>query len=221
MSGAADTRVIRAVGPGGAINYCCIATGPAGRAVLVDPAWDRDAILRAAAGRDVAAILLTHSHADHVDLAPVMAEQFGAPVLMSAAERAASGFACAGLVSCEEAGALLDALGVEYWPTPGHTIGSASYRVGRDVFSGDTLFVEGCGLPMAPGGDVDMLFDTVMRLAADLADDMRLFPGHRYGAPVGARMAEVRELNLYLHLTDRADFVEFRTRPGQGRAVPL
>ena len=34
---------------------------------------------------------------------------------------------------------------IDVMHTPGHTPGSACYRVGNDLISGDTLFVFGCG----------------------------------------------------------------------------
>jgi glyoxylase-like metal-dependent hydrolase (beta-lactamase superfamily II) len=63
--------------------------------------------------------------------------------------------------------------------TPGHTPGSQCFLVDGRLVSGDTLFLEGCGRTDFPGGDVEAMYESLMRLAA-LPDDTVVFPGHRY-----------------------------------------
>lgn len=212
-----ETRAQRVLSPDGRyINYCCVVGDhDSGAAVFVDPAWDAEVLLAAAAGWTPRAILLTHSHRDHVHLAAGLSARLSIPVMMSRPEIEASGFACEGLVAIDRERLWFGGLQVEVLRTPGHTAGSICFRIGDDVFTGDTLFIEGCGLPAAPGGDMDALFESLMKLDREIPDHCRVFPGHRYGDPVGVTMARVRERNIYLHLTRREDFVRFRLRPRQ------
>jgi glyoxylase-like metal-dependent hydrolase (beta-lactamase superfamily II) len=56
------------------------------RAVLIDPGARADAIVAAAAGFDVRAILLTHTHFDHVMALPELSDTFDVPVYAHPAE---------------------------------------------------------------------------------------------------------------------------------------
>ena len=69
---------------------------------------------------------------------------------------------------------------IEALPTPGHTIAGTSYLVEGNVFTGDTLFVGGCGRTDFPGGDAPTLWKSLQRLAA-LPEETRVYPGHDYG----------------------------------------
>ena len=61
---------------------------------------------------------------------------------------------------------------------PGHTRGGVSYRIGDSIFCGDTVFADGgygrCDLP---GGDIDTLEKTLMKLITQISD-ATFYPGH-------------------------------------------
>jgi glyoxylase-like metal-dependent hydrolase (beta-lactamase superfamily II) len=62
---------------------------------------------------------------------------------------------------------------------PGHTPGGISYQIGNDIFCGDTVFAEGgygrCDLP---GGDIDVLEKSLIRLITGLPSESVFYPGH-------------------------------------------
>lgn len=62
---------------------------------------------------------------------------------------------------------------------PGHTPGGVSYVIGDKVFCGDTVFSGGgygrCDLP---GGDIDLLEKTLIRLITQLPTESVFYPGH-------------------------------------------
>jgi glyoxylase-like metal-dependent hydrolase (beta-lactamase superfamily II) len=72
----------------GVLDTNCWIVTPAGQpqALIVDPGDDPDRILAACAGLDVAAIVLTHTHFDHVLAVPVLTAALGVPVLAHPAE---------------------------------------------------------------------------------------------------------------------------------------
>jgi hydroxyacylglutathione hydrolase len=214
-----DVVVLR-TSRGNMTNYNYLIADPVERrCVLLDPAWEIDTIRRAVAdsGAALAGILLTHAHADHVDLAPALAEETGCTVWMSAAEIAATGFDCAGLTPIEESPLRIGRMLVQPLLTPGHTPGSVCYRIGDNLFTGDVLFAEGCGLCPDTEGAYRM-HDSLERLKGLLAPTTRIFPGHSFGRPPGQRFADVLQENIYLHFRDRDHFASFRLRAGQIRA---
>lgn len=61
--------------------------------------------------------------------------------------------------------------------TPGHTAGSSCFIVEDRIFSGDTLFLEGCGRTDLPTGDRAEIKKSLKRLAA-MKGDYVVYPGH-------------------------------------------
>ena len=60
---------------------------------------------------------------------------------------------------------------------PGHTTGAIAYHFRDDVFTGDTLFIAGCGRIFE--GDPEMMHNSLQRLAA-LPEQTRVWVGHEY-----------------------------------------
>lgn len=73
----------------------------------------------------------------------------------------------------------LDGVKIEVIGCPGHTPGGVSYKIQNHVFCGDTLFAKGgygrCDLP---GGDIDALEKSLIKLITHLPDDTVFYPGH-------------------------------------------
>ncbi|HNS15808.1 MAG TPA: MBL fold metallo-hydrolase, partial [Syntrophorhabdaceae bacterium] len=63
-------------------------------------------------------------------------------------------------------------------PTPGHSPGSLClyWKEKRTLISGDTLFYMGVGRTDLPGGDAELLAESIKRLAE--LDIEHLIPGH-------------------------------------------
>ncbi len=160
-----------------------------GRAAVVDPAWDVPAILALTErhGLRVTDILLTHSHFDHINGVEALRDASDAQLHLLRAEAA-------------------------FWVlhTPGHTPGSACYRLGDQVLTGDTLFVFGCGRCDLRGGDPEQMYQSLRRLGKWLPDGTLIRPGHNYGITPTSTMVEQLAGNPFLHFDDCAGFVEYR-----------
>lgn len=192
-----------------------IACTETGQCAVVDPAYEVDRLLREARERQwtIAAVLVTHTHHDHVDGVEEMVRATGARVSVGAGEvdaleRAAPSAEVVGLVGGEiiEVGKLR----IEAVPTPGHTIAGTSYLVDGNVCTGDTLFVGGCGRTDFPGGDAPTLWRSLQRLAA-LPEETRVYPGHDYGQTPTSTIGWERTTNPYLLCKSEAEFVALRT----------
>lgn len=186
------------------------------QAVVVDPAWEMDKI-HAELERTqstLSGILITHAHFDHIDLAKPLADYYNCPIWMSRKEIDDSGFSARQLVAIDEAPWSVGRMQVQPILTPGHTPGCVCYLIGDNLFSGDVLFVEGCGVCMSLDAAFEM-FESLEMLKSRLAPNTHVFPGHTYVRPPGLRFSEVLRHNMYLHFEDKYAFAAFRLREGQ------
>jgi hydroxyacylglutathione hydrolase len=189
------------------------------QAVIVDPAWEMDKIVRALNDTrvELKGVLLTHGHPDHTNLAGPIADKYGCPIWMSKAEIAASGFNRNGLVGIDTIPWMVGQMLIQPIFTPGHTPGCTCFLIGDNLFSGDTLFAEGCGLCSDVEAAHDM-FASLQKLRTWLKPQTRVFPGHSYGELPGRRLSQLLKDNMYLQFRDKDSFAAFRLRSGQSRA---
>ena len=197
-------------------NYSYLIADSSGHAVVVDPAWEMEKIERVLAGTRarLSGILLTHAHDDHTHLARPLAEKHDCPIWMSTVEIARSRFRADQLVGIDARSWTVG--GVVIYPilTPGHTPGSTCYLIEENLFTGDVLFAEGCGLCRDHEAAYEM-FASLQTLKATLAPHTRIFPGHSYGQPPGRMLSDLQRDNMYLQFTDARSFASFRLRRGQ------
>ncbi len=143
---------------------------------VLDPGPDDDAhvaaILAAAGERCVAAVLVTHAHHDHAELAPRLAELTGAPV-----RAAHPRLTDEPLQDDDEI--RVGALTVRVLYTPGHTGDSVCFLLPDEgsVLTGDTVL--GGGSPIVKPGRLGQFFDSLDRLSEVLAaPGSMILPGH-------------------------------------------
>jgi glyoxylase-like metal-dependent hydrolase (beta-lactamase superfamily II) len=176
--------------------------------VVVDPGDEAERILAAleGTGAEVEAILLTHTHFDHVGAVAPVARATGAPVYVPEIEKPVladimayvpwEGFGpyenwdaeetLVGGETLELAGLTLDVIF-----TPGHSPGHVTYSVrGEDaIFSGDVLFQGSVGRVDLPGGDWPTLLASIETLLGAHGDETVVHPGHMGLTTLGAERA--------------------------------
>jgi hydroxyacylglutathione hydrolase len=183
------------------------------RAVIVDPGDEAERLLGVLEELGVAldAILLTHTHYDHIGAVAEMAEATGAevwcpeielPVLADPnafmslpglpplrgyeAERS--------LLGGEQLN--LGGLEVEVLFTPGHSPGHVTYSIPSEqaLFSGDVLFQGSVGRTDLPGGDWGTLLESIRSLVEGHPPETTVYPGHMGITTLGAE----RQSNPFL-----------------------
>jgi glyoxylase-like metal-dependent hydrolase (beta-lactamase superfamily II) len=132
----------------------------------------------------VAAIVLTHRHPDHAEVAGRAARRFGAPIAGAAPPLEPGGRVVAD-------GELLSAGGVRLAAiaTPGHSSDHLCFLLGRDLFTGDHILGRGTTVVAYPDGDMEAYMSSLERVRGLEVD--RLLPGH--GPPVDDPAAVIDE----------------------------
>jgi len=161
--------------------------------VVVDPAWEIDAILDAVAadGMRLKGALVTHTHQDHVgghlfgfDI-PGLEELLGkaaVKVYVHKAEREFLRGYGSDVVKVDGGDTVeVGRRAITFLHTPGHTPGSQCFLVDGRLISGDTLFIRSCGRTDLPGSDPEQMYHSLTRRLGALPDDTVVFPGHNYG----------------------------------------
>ncbi len=124
-------------------------------------------------------LLITHHHTDHVGGVGSLKKQVGCEVVGPDAKRIAGLDRAAGDGDVIELGDIT----IQCIATPGHTATSVCYYVAATslappvLFTGDTLFVCGCGRMFECGGET--MYASLQKLAA-LDDNTLVYPGHDY-----------------------------------------
>ena len=173
-------------------------------AFIVDPGGNGELIEAEvkALDADIKYILLTHGHFDHVGAVEYIADKFNVPFYISKEDeewiskdnyvfgnlRKADGYLSEG-----------DSLkignkDVKVISTPGHTPGGLCFLVGKDLFTGDTLFRGSVGRTDFPGGNSADLISSIKEKLVPLEDDIRVYPGHGDSSTIGFE----KEINPYL-----------------------
>ncbi|MGD8843073.1 MAG: MBL fold metallo-hydrolase [Gammaproteobacteria bacterium] len=184
-----------------------------GRAAVVDPAWDVPQVL-ALAERDgvrITDILLTHSHHDHINGIEEVLRSYDAQLHLLRDEARFWG-SYLDLPTLHRGGDHI-ALGetdIEVLHTPGHTPGSACYRIADQLITGDTLFVFGCGRCDLRGGDPEQMFHTLKDMQHRLPTDTTILPGHNYAEKPVSTLGEQIEGNPFMHFDKLGRFVTYR-----------
>lgn len=185
--------------------------------LVVDPAWDTDELIDAAAADDmkITGALVTHFHPDHVGggfggfdvpggIGELMA-RVGAKAHVNKHEveglKIITGVSDSDLVAHESGDVVtVGDVAITLVHTPGHTPGGQCFLVGDRLIAGDTLFVDACGRVDLPGADPVAMWDSLNNKLAKLPDEVVLYPGHDYGPTPTATMREQKRSNPYLQI---------------------
>jgi len=184
-----------------------VADAESGAAVLIDPVMgqiERDLELVRELGLTLKYALDTHVHADHITANGKLRERTGCQT--GVAEINAVGCADLGLQDGETLP--LGKLEIRVIATPGHTAGCLSYMIGDSVFTGDSLFIRGCGRTDFQQGDAGRLYDAITQKLFSLPDETWVYPGHDYHGRTRSTIGEEKDFNPRLKL-NREQFVEY------------
>jgi hydroxyacylglutathione hydrolase len=179
-------------------------------AAIVDPSWDLEkmyTILEAKKWR-VTMIINTHNHFDHVLGNEQIASRTGARIAQHQDSNWEGKYVS---ITDGEQIPLGDTV-IKVLHTPGHSKESISLLVNEEfIFTGDTLFVGGCGRVDLLGGDVNDMYDSLYNKVLQLNEDLIVYPGHNYGSSPWSTIGKEKKNNPALQSGSREEFVKFMT----------
>jgi len=182
----------------------------AGVAVIIDPVIEqveRDIKILGELGLTLTHALDTHVHADHITGSGVLRERLGVKTVVSINAKVK----CADIDAENGERITFGAYELEIRLTPGHTSSCMSFVVvdGQQtmVFTGDALFVRGCGRTDFQQGSPESLYNSVHTQIYSLPDDTLVYPGHDYKGHTVSTVGEEKAHNPRLNLgIDEAGF---------------
>ncbi len=201
------------------INYTYIVIDSCSNlAVIIDPAWQIDKIKEAVSNFNLSleGILITHAHPDHVHLAKPLSVMYNCPIWISKHEIVYSGYNADRLIGIDSEPWSIGGMRIEPLLTPGHTPGSICFLISDYLFTGDTLFAEGCGMC----SDIESaysMFESLDFLKRYLNPHTLIYPGHMYVLPLGQQFSQLLSKNIYLQFKCKEDFANFRLRKEQNK----
>jgi glyoxylase-like metal-dependent hydrolase (beta-lactamase superfamily II) len=183
--------------------------------LIIDPGGNPTRIVRTAEEEGIKIRLLvnTHAHIDHILGNAKVIEKTGAKLIIHELERNSLtrfykrffNLFLGGSPSPQpdilvkdgdtiEIGSLT--LGIIH--TPGHSKGGICIYGYDNLFTGDTLFVEGIGRVDLPGGSIKVLLNSIKNRLLVLPDETTIWPGHNYGPSPSSTVLQERLYNPFL-----------------------
>lgn len=164
--------------------------------LIIDPGEDAQNIIQYIQETKIkpSAILLTHTHYDHIGAVDTLRDYYQIPVYVDPLENdwlgnpemnLSGNHPEFGLITARPAEHLLEhktyqigSISFKVVPTPGHSIGSVSFIFKDFVVSGDALFNGSIGRTDLPTGDFEQLLQSIQSQLLTLPDTFKVYPGH-------------------------------------------
>ncbi len=180
---------------------------------VVDPAWDVDTIRNEAnkLGYQITSALITHGHPDHTNGIEELLRTHDIPVYVSEHEAYFYKPIGENIKDVKPNDTLnLGDVKIEFMHTPGHTPGSQCFLCHGNLVSGDTLFLDGCGRCDMPGGDAEIMYDSISNKLMKLPNSTIIYPGHNYHHLHHDTLENQKKTNPYMQTETLSRFISKR-----------
>ena len=184
------------LGPYGTNAYIVICQ-KTGDSLVVDAPAEADTLIDRLQGSNPKYILLTHDHMDHVGALDELRSRLSIP-LAAHADDATKLTAAPEVIVGDGDTISLGKLTVEVMHTPGHTLGSLCFKIGRYLLSGDTLFPGGPGKTGSPEA-FSQIMKSITEKVLILPDDTPVHAGHGDSTILKKEKDEIAEFSARTH----------------------
>ena len=189
-------------------NCYVIGDEATGEGALIDPGDEaaRIALAVEQTNLEIARIIVTHAHIDHVGAVAALVDEYACPVLMHAeAEPMLQQLPTQAMMMGLRFGKVpavdrhvedeevleVGGLSLKSLYTPGHAPGHLAFYVESEglVFAGDALFAGSIGRTDLAGGSMEVLMRSIKERLLTLPDETRVLPGHGPETTIGEERA--------------------------------
>ena len=163
-------------------------------------------VLRPHIHNKITAVLITHSHKDHIAYLDQYKDSYPNLVVISHPDNIT--FINKKNINLVQHNQIfrIGALNFRSLHTPGHYFDSICYLMESVLFTGDTIFVGRTGRVISDRSSIEQLYNSVYGIILQLPKNIRIYPGHDYGKKPTLSLEEnIRHSNL-LQATDLNDF---------------
>ena len=189
-------------------NCYVVGDEDSGIGALIDPGDEaaRIALAVEQTNLEIASIIVTHAHIDHVGAVAALVDEYACPVLMHAeAEAMLAALPTQAVMMGVRFGKVpvvdrqveddevleVGTLRLRSLYTPGHAPGHLAFHVEGEgiVLSGDALFAGSVGRVDLPGGSMEVLMRSIEERLLALPDETTVYPGHGPATTIGEERA--------------------------------
>lgn len=207
----------------GTVNNCTyiIINKSLNKAIIIDPAWDIEKITTIINKNKVslAFILLTHSHYDHTNLVNSLTKIYNCKVYISRIEANNYGYKCENICHLDDCDEIwFGDISIKCFLTPGHTRGSMCFKIEDNLFTGDTIFIRGCGMCNCKGGSYDDMFKSIQKIKEILKDNIKIYPGH-YIKNDEKYENDILKNNIYFRINNKINFEKIMCLSEKGNEI--
>ena len=198
-------------------------------AAVIDPSTNTSQYLEFLKrnGLDHQYVIDTHTHADHVSGAGMLAKKTGAKVIMHketpnqrsiGAKKAPDNIKEILRKNTEvavdryiEEGETLQVgeISIRILHAPGHTRDTLCLLLSDRILTADILHIGQAGRTDLPGGSSEEMYDTLFKKIFPLSDDFLVYPGHDYNGNTNSSLGYEKKNNEFLQPRSKTAFVQF------------
>ena len=149
-------------------------------------------------------VIDTHIHADHVTGATKLKLQTNCITIMGEHTPADT----VEIKVKDDEIIKIDQLEIRAMYTPGHTSDSYSFLMNNQLFSGDTLLINGTGRTDFQNGSSKDAYNSIFNRLLKLPEDTLLYPGHDYNGKKVSTLGNEKKFNPRLQVKNAEEYAE-------------
>ena len=149
-------------------------------------------------------VIDTHIHADHVTGASKLKNETNCQTIMG--EYTPADVVDFKVKDGEEI--KIDQLKIKAIYTPGHTSDSCSFLLNNQLFSGDTLLINGTGRTDFQNGSPKDAYNSIFNKLLKLPEETLLYPGHDYNGKKVSTLGKEKKFNPRLQVSSEDQYIE-------------
>jgi len=184
-----------------------IASAKGREAVIIDPVIENvESYIKLLQELDLKLVKVidTHIHADHVTGASKLKKATNCSTLMGEHTPADA----VEIKVKDDEIIKIDQIEIKAMYTPGHTSDSYSFLMDNNLFSGDTLLINGTGRTDFQNGSSKDAYNSIFNRLLKLPEDTVLYPGHDYNGKKSSTIGNEKKFNPRLQVKNVDEYVE-------------